>query len=54
MYGDEVVPLELEISYLCVSLDDYILNEEKIKMGLPQLEALYEKRVNALKHLTVY
>lgn len=55
MYGDEdVVPHELEIPFLHVSLDGLILHEAHRKSWLAQLEVLDEKRVNALENLHVY
>lgn len=55
MYGDEiVVPLELEIPSLRVSLDDLIPDENRRKFRLSQLEVLDEKWVNYLEHLHIY
>lgn len=55
MYGDEVVvPLELEIPSLHVSLDGLIPDADRRKYRLAQLEVLDEKRFNALEHLYIY
>lgn len=55
MYDDEVVvPLELDIPSLHVSLDCFISDEDKRKMRLAQIEALDEKKVNTLEHLRLY
>ena len=55
MYGDEfIVPLELEIPYLCVSLNGLIPDKDRRKARLSQLEALDEKWVNALENLHIY
>lgn len=55
MYGEKVVvPLELETPKVHVSLDDLILDEDRRKARLVQLEVLDEKRVNALEQFHVY
>lgn len=54
-YGEEViVPLELKIPSLPVSLDGLILDEDRRKARLTQLEVLDEKYVNALEYLCVH
>lgn len=49
-----VVPLELEIPSLHVSLDGYIMDKDKREMGLTHLEYLDDKRVNTLEYLRVH
>lgn len=45
MYGDEaIVPLEIEIPSLRVSLEGFILDEEKRKVRFTQIEVLDEKK----------
>lgn len=55
MYGDEgVVPLELEIPSLDVSLYGLILDADRRKSRLAELEVLDEESVNVLEHLCAY
>jgi len=49
-----MIPLEIEIPYLRVSLKDIINEEDQQKERLQQLEALDEKRINAFEHLRAY
>ena len=48
VYGCEVVlPLEIQISSLCVALTMEMTNEEKHRLRLQELEALDDKRLQA-------
>ncbi|KAH9324039.1 hypothetical protein KI387_004217, partial [Taxus chinensis] len=56
VYGTEaIIPLEVEIPYLRISLRDYLDKDEDYKVArLTELEILDEKRIRALNHLKVY
>lgn len=55
VYIDEfVVPLELEIPPLMISLQGYIQDKNYIKARLQQLEALGEKKIHAIKYQKPY
>ena len=55
VYGDEtIVPHELEISSLKISLQGDISNEDARKARLQHLESLDEKRIRAIEHQKVY
>lgn len=49
-----VLPLEIEIFYLQIALQDYITNEVVRQASLDQLLLLDEKYVHALEHMHVY
>jgi len=54
-YGDEVViPLEIEIPSLRITLKDIMKEPQVWEARMNQLEALDEKRVHALEHLKAY
>jgi len=54
-YGDEaIIPLEIEIPSLRIALKDIMKEPQQWEARLNQLEALYEKRINALEHLRTY
>lgn len=55
VYGNEaIVPLELDIPSLRISLQGDISNEEARKVRLQQLESLDEKRIKAIEHQKLY
>jgi len=55
VYGAKaVLPLEIEISSLQITLQDYITNEATHQTRLDQLILLDERRVNDLEHLCTY
>lgn len=55
MYGDEaLVPLELDITSLKISLQGDITDEDSRKARFQQLESLDEKRIRAIEHQKVY
>ena len=55
VFGDEtVIPLEIEIPSLRIALKDVMKEPQYLEARLNQLEALDEKRINALKQLRTY
>ena len=55
VYGDEVViPLEIEIPSLRIVLKDIMKEPQVWEARMSQLEALDEKKINALEHLRAY
>ena len=55
VYGDEaIVPLELEIPSLTISLHGDISDEDARKARLQQLKLLDVKRIRVIKHQKVY
>lgn len=49
-----VLPLELEIPSLVVSMEGIIDGEEQRQSRLRQLESLHEKRIHDLEYLRAY
>ena len=55
VYGMEaVLPLERQIPSLRISIQEGLTREENVKLGLQELEALYEKRLEAQQCLECY
>jgi len=55
VYGDEaVIPLEIEIPSLRITLKDIMKESQQWEARLNQLEALDKKIINALEHLRIY
>ena len=55
MFGDEaVIPLEIEIPSLRITLKDVMKEPQYLEARLNQLEALDEKMITALEHLREY
>ena len=55
VYSDEaIIPLEIEILYLRIALKDIMKEPQHWEVKMNQLEALDEKRINALEHLKAY
>ncbi|KAH9288098.1 hypothetical protein KI387_032215, partial [Taxus chinensis] len=50
-----IIPLEIELPSLRISLRDYLDKDEDYRVArLAELELLDEKRIHALNHLKVY
>ena len=49
-----VLPLEIQISYLCVALTTEMTNKEKHRLRLQELEALDDKRMQAQQQIELY
>ncbi|KAH9324037.1 hypothetical protein KI387_004215, partial [Taxus chinensis] len=56
VYGTEaIIPLEVELPSLRISLRDYLDKDEDYRVArLAELELLDERRIRALNHLKVY
>lgn len=55
IYGEDVImPLELEIPSLCVSLKYFIPDQEAQQAQLNQLALLDERHINAIEHHNIY
>ncbi|KAH9306049.1 hypothetical protein KI387_010453, partial [Taxus chinensis] len=55
VYGSEaVLPLEVQMPSLCVSLREFVSDEDYRQNRLAQLELLDEQHLNALEHHQVY
>ena len=55
VYGCEaVLPLEIQIPSLRVALTAEMTNEEKYSLGLQELEALDDKRLQAQQQIELY